>query len=361
MLDVVGKKRWFFGFSALLTVPGLIFIALTFLTSGTLGLQFSIDYTGGTLWEIRFDDDSVTAEDVKATLVAEGVEDVTVVSTSGGYLMIRTAATGLQAAPAPSPTAEPSPSPAASPDASAGAVAPSPTPAPTAAPAEIPIPTSGRLGELATALQAEHGKIADQRELTSVGAVVSGDLINQAILLIIVGSLAILAWITIRFRDVKFGIAAIVALVHDVVVVLGTFAILGTLFGIQIDALFVSAMLTIIGFSVHDSIVVFDRVRENKARHAGESIAAIVNHSILQTFGRSINTSLTVVITLTALLLFSGSAITYFVLALLIGIISGTYSSIFNAAPIVVVWQEWEDRRRAARLAAARGTRRASA
>lgn len=359
MLDVVGKKRWFFGFSALLTVPGLIFIALTIVTSGTLGLQFSIDYTGGTLWEIRFEDDSVSADDVKATLVAEGIEDVTVVSTSGGYLMIRTAATGLQAAPAPTP--EPSPAPTASADASAGAAAPSPTPAPSAAPAEIPLPTSGRLGELATALQDEHGPIADQRELTSVGAVVSGDLINQAILLIIVGSLAILAWITIRFRDVKFGIAAIVALVHDVIVVLGTFAILGTLFGIQIDALFVSAMLTIIGFSVHDSIVVFDRVRENKARHAGESIAAIVNHSILQTFGRSINTSLTVVITLTALLLFSGSAITYFVLALLIGIISGTYSSIFNAAPIVVVWQEWEDRRRAARLAAARGTRRASA
>ena len=107
-------------------------------------------------------------------------------------------------------------------------------------------------------------------------------------------------------------------------------------------------MLTVIGFSVHDTIVVFDRVRENRARHAGEPFAEIVNHSILQTFGRSITTSLTVVLTLTALLLFGGSAISEFVLALLVGIISGTYSSIFIASPLLVDWQQWEDRRTAA-------------
>ena len=112
------------------------------------------------------------------------------------------------------------------------------------------------------------------------------------------------------------------------------FAILGTFFHVEIDALFVTAMLTVIGFSVHDTIVVFDRVRENKARHAGEPIDAIVNHSILQTFGRSIMTSLTVVLTLLALFLFGGSAISDFILALLIGIVSGTYSSIFVASPI---------------------------
>jgi preprotein translocase subunit SecF len=131
----------------------------------------------------------------------------------------------------------------------------------------------------------------------------------------------------------------------------GIFAILGTVFNVEIDALFVTAMLTVIGFSVHDTIVVFDRIRENKARHAGEPFADIVNHSILQTFGRSITTSFTVVLTLLALLLFGGSATTTFVLALLIGIISGTYSSIFNASPLLVVWQEWEDRRRGRRLA----------
>jgi preprotein translocase subunit SecF len=117
-------------------------------------------------------------------------------------------------------------------------------------------------------------------------------------------------------------------------------------------------MLTVIGFSVHDTIVVYDRIRENKARHAGEAFDQIVNHSILQTFGRSINTSLTVVITLTALLLFSGASIHNFVLALLIGIVSGTYSSIFNASPLLVVWQLWDDKRRAKRLEAVRGGRR---
>jgi preprotein translocase subunit SecF len=121
---------------------------------------------------------------------------------------------------------------------------------------------------------------------------------------------------------------------------------LGTFFGVEIDALFVTAMLTVIGFSVHDTIVVFDRIRENKARHAGEPFDQIVNHSILQTFGRSITTSFTVVLTLLALLLFGGSATTYFVLALLLGIVSGTYSSIFNAAPLLVVWQNWENKRR---------------
>ena len=195
------------------------------------------------------------------------------------------------------------------------------------------------------ALEAAFGKIAEQASLTTIGAVVSADLINQALLLILVGSIGILLWITYRFQDVKFGVTALVALVHDVIVVVGIFAMLGTIFRIEIDALFVTAMLTVIGFSVHDTIVVFDRIRENRARHAGEPFAEIVNHSILQTFARSIMTSFTVVLTLLSLYLFGGEAIRNFVLALLIGIISGTYSSIFNASPLLVVWHEWDDRR----------------
>ena len=197
----------------------------------------------------------------------------------------------------------------------------------------------------------------EQALLTTIGPVVSSDLIRQALVLILVGSLGILLWITFRFHDVKFGAAALVALLHDVLVVVGVFAILGTFFRVEIDALFVTAMLTVIGFSVHDTIVVFDRVRENKARHAGEPFDDIVNHSILQTLGRSILTSFTVVLTLMALLLFGGPSIRYFVLALLIGIVSGTYSSIFNASPLLVVWQNWEDRRKG-RLPNARPQRR---
>jgi len=128
--------------------------------------------------------------------------------------------------------------------------------------------------------------------------------------------------------------------------VVGTFAFLGYFFGLEFDALFVTALLTIIGFSVHDTIVVFDRIRENRIRHAGEPFGAIVNHSILQTLGRSISTSLTVVVTLAALLLLGPASIRTFTLALLIGVVSGTYSSIFNASQILVAWSEWDARRK---------------
>jgi preprotein translocase subunit SecF len=205
------------------------------------------------------------------------------------------------------------------------------------------------------------GPISCTRQTTTVGPIISSQLIQQTVLLILLGSLGILIWVGIRFHSIKFGATALAALLHDVIVVVGTFAILGTVFGVQIDSLFVTAMLTVIGFSVHDTIVVYDRIRENRARHAGEPFDRIVNHSILQTFGRSINTSFTVVLTLTALLFFAGSSIHYFVLALLIGIISGTYSSIFNASPLLVVWQLWDDRRQAERLALARSGRRSNA
>ncbi|HXR26890.1 MAG TPA: protein translocase subunit SecF [Candidatus Baltobacteraceae bacterium] len=218
-------------------------------------------------------------------------------------------------------------------------------------------PTGGQLGALATALQAKFGPIDGEISRTSISGIVSSDLIQQAFMLIILGSIGILSWITIRFHDFRMGATALIALLHDVIVVVGTFAILGTFLGLQVDALFVTAVLTVIGFSVHDTIVVFDRIRENRARHAGEPFDAIVNHSLLQTLGRSINTSLTVIITLTALLLFGGESIRVFVLALLIGIVSGTYSSIFNASPLLVVWHAWDDRRRARAAALLRASR----
>ncbi len=379
MFDVIGKRRWFYIISLLFTIPGLVFILLTPFTDA--GLQFTIDYTGGTKWEIRFEDASVTPDQVEAVFAAQGLE-ASAVSTGSGFIEIKTErpADFLEVVPSEAPSAAPSGSPGASgspsasgspaasgsaapsgspaPSASAsaspapsGSPVPSGSPAPSASPSTPPvtgnteIPTQGTLGAVAVALQDELGPIAEQRSLTTIGAVVSSDLISQALILIFVGSLGIMAWITYRFRDVKFGVTALVSLAHDVIVVVGVFAILGTFFHVEIDALFVTAMLTVIGFSVHDTIVVFDRIRENKARHAGEPFAAIVNHSILQTFGRSIMTSLTVVITLLALLLFGGAAIQDFVLALLIGIISGTYSSIFVASPLLVDWHLWDDRR----------------
>ena len=398
MYDIIGKRRWFFLLSGLITIPGLIFILLTPITGGKEGLQFTIDYTGGTTWQLRFADDNVTADQVASVFKANGLQAI-VVEQADKFMDIKTDPIGLLA-PAPSPTppptlapspnasvaasgsvspapsgspapsassgaasssapsasavpsASPSPSPSASPAVSAsptasGSPAPSgsASPSPVVATGNTELPTEGKGGEMVKALEAALGPIAAQASLTTIGPVVSADLINQAMILILVGSVGILLWITYRFQDVKFGVCALVALVHDVLVVVGIFAVLGSIWRIEIDALFVTAMLTVIGFSVHDTIVVFDRIRENRARHAGEPFDEIVNHSILQTFARSIMTSFTVVLALLALLLFGGAAIHNFVLALLIGIISGTYSSIFNASPLLVVWNNWEMKR----------------
>ena len=401
MFDVIGKRRWFYALSALLTIPGLFFIILSPISDA--GLQLTIDYTGGTRWEIKFENPAVSPAQV-VQVFADNDLEATAIRTGSGYIEIKTEPIGLQPAPSVAPSASPSgsaapsgsagasasaaaaasrspsasaaagasasaspaasasaaasasPAPSASPAASASPGA-SPSASPSAAPAgNTELPTDGKLGEMVVALQKDLGPIAAQASLTTIGAVVSSDLLRQALILIVVGSLGIVAWITYRFRDVKFGVTALASLLHDVIVVVGAFAILGTFFHVEIDALFVTAMLTVIGFSVHDTIVVFDRIRENKARHLGEPFAQIVNHSILQTFGRSITTSLTVLITLLALFLFGGSAISNFILALLIGIVIGTYSSIFVASPLLVDWSAWEDRRHG-RIAATRAPR----
>jgi preprotein translocase subunit SecF len=209
------------------------------------------------------------------------------------------------------------------------------------------VPTEGRFGELAAALQAEFGPIDEVRQENSVGPVVSQELIYQTFLLVLMAAGAIMLWVAYRFRDFRMGVTALVALLHDVIIVVGFFAVLGTFVGVQIDALFVTAMLTVIGYSVHDTIVVFDRIRENRQRFLGEPLEPIVNHSLVQTIGRSLTTSLTLVLTLMALLLFGGEAIRPFTLALLIGVVAGTYSSIFVATPLFLDWHLWDDRRKA--------------
>ena len=422
MFDIIGKRNWFFAFSLAVLIPGLIFIALGPITGGKAGLQFSIDFTGGTVWTIKFANASVTPDQVKSVIAGQGydaqVTEVGKGSAGQGFMEIRTKAAALaapQASPTPIPTAAPSGSagasagasgaPSAGPSASpatssaspAASAAPSGSAAPSAAPSASPVPSASgaaaagasaaaspvaspvasgapatafagcdqlppgsQLPSLCKALEAQLGPITEQASLQSIGAVVSSDLITEALILILAGSVGILAWITYRFRDFRMGVTALVALLHDVIVVVGLFAIFGTFFNLQIDSLFVTAMLTVIGFSVHDTIVVFDRIRENRSRHAGESFERIVNHSILQTFGRSITTSFTVVITLLALLLFAGEAIGTFVLALLIGITSGTYSSIFNASPLLVVWHLRDERQRVAENAARPGRRAAT-
>jgi preprotein translocase SecF subunit len=378
MFDIVGKRNWYFAFSALITIPGLIFILLG-------GLRPSVDFTGGTVWQVRFAERPSAAE-VQAALVELRHPEAEVRTLDDGFLEIRTDPIGLlppqtpipsvalipsvsgqpspSATATPSATASPTGSPVASPTPSPSASAtprrtasPSPTPGspvPSPSPAVVPPAQGTEFRELQTALEARFGA-AETPQVTTVGPLIGSELIRTSIILIAVGELFILGYLWLRF-GFRFGTAAILALLHDVIVVVGIFAMLGFFFGVEFDALFVTALLTIIGFSVHDTIVVFDRIRENRIRHAGEPFGAIVNHSILQTIGRSISTSLTVVVTLAALLLLGPVTIRTFTLALLIGIVSGTYSSIFNASQLLVAWYEW-DAKRKARVGAARAVR----
>jgi len=305
MNKIIARKRWSFLFSLLVTIPGLIFIVATPLSGGALGLKFSVDYTGGTVWEFKLEQpaDALVVRDV---IAAAGHPEVQVAEAGSGFLIMRTKPLDLQSGSESDPSQ----------------------------------PAGAELAAIRAAIESEVGPIAEAGSLSTVGPVISQDLTQQAILLIALGSIGIVLWMTYRFRNLRFGLAALVALLHDVIVTVGFFAVAGTLFGVEIDALFITAMLTIIGFSVHDTIVVFDRVRENLARYAGAPFSDIVNHSIVQTLGRSFNTTATVLITLLSLLVFAGGSIRTFVLALFVGILSGTYSSIFNASPLLVWWDE---------------------
>ncbi len=305
MNKIIARKRWFFLFSLLVTIPGLLFIIATPLSGGAVGLKFSVDYTGGTVWEFKLEQpaDALVVRDVVA---AAGHPEVQVTEAGSGFLIMRTKPLDLQSGSESDPSQ----------------------------------PAGAELAAIRAAIESEVGPIAEAGSLSTVGPVISQDLTQQAALLIMLGSIGIVLWMTYRFRNLRFGLAALAALLHDVIVTVGFFAVAGTLFGVEIDALFITAMLTIIGFSVHDTIVVFDRVRENLARYAGAPFADIVNHSIVQTLGRSFNTTATVLITLLSLLVFAGGSIRTFVLALFVGILSGTYSSIFNASPLLVWWDE---------------------
>jgi preprotein translocase subunit SecF len=206
-------------------------------------------------------------------------------------------------------------------------------------------------GKIVAALKDQFGGGKDVNILnfTQVSAVIGKEIAVRAAGAVALAALFILIYITYAFRGIqhafRYGAAAIIAMLHDVLVVVGMEAIIGHFLGWQADSLFLTALLTVIGFSVHDTIVVFDRIRENSNIYRRVEYEKMVNHSIVQTLDRSINTQLTVMFTLFALALFGGETIRHFVIILLVGIFSGTYSSIFNASPILVVWnnQEWKN------------------
>lgn len=207
--------------------------------------------------------------------------------------------------------------------------------------------TNDQKNQVITGITAK-GAEAKELQFQSIDASIGYDILRKAILGIMLASLAILAYLAYAFRKVPkpmsswaFGSAAVVALLtHDVVILLGAYAVIGHFFGAQIDGLFITAMLTLLGFSVHDTIVTFDRARENLARHSQEHLEKILNDSITQTIVRSISTTFTLVVVLLAMLVFGGETLRFFTLALLIGSIVGTYSSIFIATPLLLLWQK---------------------
>lgn len=314
MIDFVGKRAWFYLFSFALMVPGIVSLLLPG------GLRRGIEFSSGTNFAVRFEQE-VSQVELRQALAELGHPDARVQLTSDGRFLVRT-------------------------DLIEGAAeAPPFGPALPSEREELETALAGRFGPMTDG----DGNVTNRfLEFSSVSASVSSDITKNAALAVATAAVAILLYISISFisvpRPFRYGAAAIVALAHDVIVVLGAASILGRLFDFEIDTLFITAMLTIVGFSVHDSIVVFDRVRENvrRAEAAGyhPRLANAVNASLNQTLGRSLNTSITVVLTLIALILLGGETIRDFLVIMLIGLVSGTYSSIFVASQVLVSWEE---------------------
>jgi preprotein translocase subunit SecF len=257
-------------------------------------VKLSIDFTGGTLLELRFEE-TVQPAEVRQALTENGFSGSTVTTTADDSVLIRTK----------------------------------------------PMDPEAKNG-IMDALEEAFGPVEELR-FESVGPAVGAEVTRTAGIAVAVAALFILAFIIFAFRKVpnsfRYGVCAIAAMVHDILVTVGLFSLAGLILGWEADALFLTALLTVIGFSVQDTIVVFDRIRENIPKRRGESYETIVNRSLLETIHRSLATQLNAIFVLVALMLFGGATMKQFVAVLLVGLLSGTYSSIFNAVPLLVVWE----------------------
>lgn len=291
MVDLMSKKWWFFILSTIIIVPGIISLFI-------YGLNLGIDFTGGALLEYRFEK-SIDKGELKQIVSSENVEVSTVTDSGPSTYIIKTK----------------------------------------------PL-TQDKINKIKDVLHQKYLTVTEER-VENIGPSIGAETTKNAFIAVIVASIMIILYLSIAFRKVpkpasswRFGITAVIALLHDILVVVGIFSILGHFLNVEIDVLFVTALLTVIGFSVHDTIVVFDRIRENLPKNLSKKFTEVVNISITQTLARSLNTSLTVVIVLLSMLLFGGESIKWFIVALLVGIISGTYSSIFNATALLTLWEE---------------------
>jgi preprotein translocase subunit SecF len=301
-MNIIKNRYLYFLISLLVIIPGLVFLLLNWSRIGR-PLPLGIDFTGGSLLEVQFTGTRPT-EDVIRTAVEKYAPEsnpvIQPVENDSYDIRSRTIDDATK-------------------------------------------------GQIVSEFQTISGKPVNVLAFSSVSASVGAEVTKAAAFAILLAAAAILGYIWFAFRGVehaiRYGTAAIIAMLHDILVVIGVEAILAYVFGWEADALFLTALLTVIGFSVHDTIVVFDRIRENSHVYRRVDYETLVNHSIVQTLDRSINTQLTVMFTLFALVLFGGESIRHFVTILLVGIFSGTYSSIFNASPILVVWEnrEWKN------------------
>jgi len=294
-MNLIGKRYLYFGISLLIIVPGMLALILW-------GLPLAIDFTGGSVLDVQFNSGTAPQDAQVIALYSEfGYTDTQVQSSGTNQLIIHTK--------------------------------------------DMPDEVKA---QIVSAMEKRFNSTIMIMQFDSVGPVIGQEVTGRAASAVGLAALGILIYITFAFRGVphafRYGTAAIIAMLHDVLVVVGMEALLGHFVGWEADSLFLTALLTVIGFSVHDTIVVFDRIRENQTIYRKVSYEKIVNHSMIQTLGRSINTQLTVMLCLLALALFGGVTIRHFVVILLIGVLSGTYSSIFNASPILVVWEnkEWK-------------------
>lgn len=302
MFPIIQKRKIPFTISVGLVLTSIILLF-------TIGLKPGLDFTGGTLLEVNFTENRPEVSEIQQSLSSLNLGSLVLQQTGEKGYLFKTQFMSEQQ-------------------------------------------HQDVLKNLRTSFEKGDNKVLENK-IETIGPSISSQLKKQAVKMGIAVVIGIIVYIAYSFRKVsrpieswKFGVAAVVALVHDVLITTGIFVLLGKYMGVEVDIAFVVAMLTILGYSVNDTIVVFDRIREKLIRSSSKVFAETVNIAVNETIARSINTSLTVMLTLLALFFFGGSSIHYFSLALIIGVFFGTYSSIFVASSLLVSWEEWERKRK---------------
>lgn len=289
------KFKWLYFFlSALIIVPGVYSLI-------RYGLKPSIDFTGGTILELRFEKDIkiLGYEDIKNEIKNSGLSDFSIQTSGEKTVLIKSKPVSRE-----------------------------------------------EVVNIEERLSKKFNEKPQEIRFETVGPTLGKELLNKTIIGILLASGFIMVYVARQFKNAKFGICAILAMFHDTLVLLGSFSLLGHFFGVEVDTLFVTAMLTILSFSVHDTVVVYDRIRESHRLNPNIAFDKLVDKAITETLTRSLNNSLTIIFMLIALWLLGGATIKWFTVALLIGTISGTYSSTFTAAPLLVVWAKLEEKRK---------------